>query len=423
MIHFGILCLRATGHLNTMFPLGQELQRRGHRVTIFSAPEAQLKVEAAGFNFCDIYFQSDGTNQQQQPQTEKAGILTNVLNIRRTLNKFAQQAETRLQRAPLVIREQGVEALIVDLSVFEGGTIANYLNLPYVTMCCTLPFYQDSAIPPIPTTWQYHPIWWAQLRNRTSYSLLNLMAQPVFQVISRYRQMWNLPVYAHPNDIFSKLAIITRHVPEFEFPRQLPPHFHFTGSFHQSLIRQLIEFPFERLNDKPLIYASMGTLQNRFSFVFRTIAEACTDLDAQLVISLGGGLEPESFSDLPGNPIVVKYAPQLELLQRARLNITHAGLNTTLESLSYGVPMVALPVTDDQPGVAARIVWTGTGELVTLSQLHVYELRGAVARVLTGKSYKQNATRFQQIMRQTRGVKRAADIIEQAVSTRSPVID
>jgi zeaxanthin glucosyltransferase len=263
---------------------------------------------------------------------------------------------------------------------------------------------------------------WAQLRNRTAYGLLNLIAQPVLQVVSRYRQMWNLPAYTHPNDIFSKLAIITRHIPEFEFPRQLPLHFHFTGSFHQSIARQAIAFPFERLDGRPLIYASMGTVQNRFSFIFRTIAEACASPDTQLVISLGGRLDPEAFSNLPGNPIIVKYAPQLELLQRASLNITHAGLNTTLESLSYGVPMVAIPVTDDQPGVAARIAWTGTGEIVTLSQLSVPKLRGAIKRVLTEGSYQQNAVRLQALMRQTRGVNRAADIIEQAVSTKSPVI-
>ncbi|MCU0565713.1 MAG: hypothetical protein MUF49_03855 [Oculatellaceae cyanobacterium Prado106] len=247
------------------------------------------------------------------------------------------------------------------------------------------------------------------------------MAQPVLQVIAHYRQRWNLPPYKHPNDIFSKLAIITRHVPEFEFPRQLPPHFHFTGSFHQAIAREPIAFPFEQLNDKPLIYASMGTIQNRFRSIFYKIAAACTSLDAQLVISLGGGLNPEEFSNLPGNPIVVKYAPQLELLQRASLNITHAGLNTTLESLSYGVPMVAIPVTDDQPGVAARIAWTGTGELVPLSQSSEPQLRSAIQKVFTEASYPQNATRLQQIMRQTRGVSRAADIVEQAAATRNPV--
>ncbi|MBE9169557.1 glycosyltransferase [Pleurocapsales cyanobacterium LEGE 06147] len=419
MTHFGILCLGATGHLNTIFPLGHELQQREHRVTIFSAPDIQPKAQAAGFNFCNIYTAVDSRAVPNQPaQPEK---LANITGINRTFQNFARYAETRLQNSTM-IQEQDIEALLIDLSIFEGGTIADYLNLPYITICCILPFYQDPAIPPIATTWKYNPAWWAQLRNRVAYSLFNLMAQPVLQVISRYRQGWNLPAYTHPNDIFSKLAVITRHIPEFEFPRQLPPHFHFTGSFHESIARQPVGFPFERLNEKPLIYASMGTIQNRFDFVFYTIAEACTSLDVQLVISLGGGLEAQAFSNLPGNPLVVKYAPQLELLQRASLNITHAGLNTTLESLSYGVPMVAIPVTDDQPGVAARIAWTGTGELVKLSQLSVPKLRGAIERVLTEESYKQNAVRLQAVMRQTRGVNRAADIIEQAVSTRSPVI-
>ncbi|WLT39734.1 hypothetical protein NON20_10065 [Synechocystis sp. B12] len=66
---------------------------------------------------------------------------------------------------------------------------------------------------------------------------------------------------------------------------------------------------------------------------------------------------------LPGNPLVVNYAPQLELLQRTALTITHAGLNTTLECLNNAVPMVAIPIANDQPGVAARIAWAGVGNL------------------------------------------------------------
>jgi len=88
----------------------------------------------------------------------------------------------------------------------------------------------------------------------------------------------------------------------------------------------------------------MGTIQNRVQEVFREIAEACNGLDAQLVISLGGGSSPEQIGPMPGNPIVVQMAPQLELVKRATLVITHAGLNTALECLSAGVPMVAIPV-------------------------------------------------------------------------------
>jgi len=424
MTHFGILSLAATGHLNTMFPLGRELQRRGHSVTILSNLDAQISVQTAGFNFSEIYSPIDEVkvNQKQSPLTisEKLGRLK---NIRQTLQKFARIAETRLQKAPTIIRQQGIDALLIDSSVFEGGTIADYLDLPYVTVFCMLPFYQDPDIPPITTTLQYDPAWWAQLRNRMAYSLLNYLSKPVWQVISDYRQIWNLPAYSHTNDIFSQLAMITRHIPEFEFPRQLPPYFHFTGPFHTSIERQPVAFPFEKLNNKPLIYASMGTLQNRFDYVFRTIAKACADIDIQLVISLGGGLNPEALPNLPGNPLVVKYAPQLKMLQKASLSITHAGLNTTLESLSYGVPMVAIPVTDDQPGVAARIARTGVGEFVTLSRLSVGSMQKVIKKVLREESYQQNAVRLQEAIRQTEGVHRAVNIIEQAVLTRKPVIE
>jgi MGT family glycosyltransferase len=166
----------------------------------------------------------------------------------------------------------------------------------------------------------------------------------------------------------------------------------------------------------------MGTVQNRLMGVFHNIAEACVGLDAQLVIALGGGSRPELLSALPGSPLVVGYAPQLELLQKATLTITHAGMNTTLESLSNGVPMVAIPIANDQPGVAARIAWTGTGEVVSLSRLSVNRLRSAVQRVLTEDSYKNNASRLQEAIARAGGVRRAADIVEQAISTRKPVL-
>ena len=418
MTHFGILCLGATGHLNTMLPLGYELKRRGHKVTFLSNSDAQISAHRAGFNFSEVYYPIN-KDQIVSPQSLLAILEKNksLGNIRYTLQKFAKIAETRLQKAPTIIKGQGIDALLLDSSVFEGGTIADYLNLPYVTVCCVLPFYQDPNIPPIITTWQYNAAWWSSLRNYMAYGLFNYIASPVWQVIAYYRSLWNLPAYSHTNDIFSQLAIITRHIPEFEFPRQFPSHFHFTGPFHTSIERQPVTFPWEKLNSKPLIYASMGTLQNRQNYIFRTIAEACADLNVQLVISLGGGLDPEALPNLPGNPLVVKYAPQLELLQKASLNITHAGLNTTLESLSYGVPMIAIPITDDQPGVAARIAWTKVGELILPSRLNVNNLRETIKKILREQFYKQNAVHLQEAIRHTEGVNHAVDLIMQAVST------
>ena len=233
-----------------------------------------------------------------------------------------------------------------------------------------------------------------------------------------------MPLHTHPNQRYSSLAQISQQPKEFEFPRrQLPECFHFTSSFSNSVTRKQIDFPYEQLTDKPLIYASLGTLQNQLLWLFEKIAAACIDLDAQLVISLGGGTPADSLSELPGNPIVVSYAPQLELLKRASLTITHAGLNTTLESLSNGVPMVAIPIANDQPGVAARIAWSGAGEVVPLKKITVENLSQAIKQVLTTDSYKENALRLQESMMQSEGAKQAADIIERAIATGEPVLN
>lgn len=240
--------------------------------------------------------------------------------------------------------------------------------------------------------------------------------------VVHYRQRWNLPAFTHPNDAYSNLAQLCQQPAEFEYPRQhLPACFHFTGPYSNPASQASSSFPFELLTGQPLIYASLGTLQNRLLGTFQIIAEACQELDAQLVIALGGGSTPESLPALPGSPLVVEYAPQLELLQRTTLTITHAGMNTTLESLSNGVPMVAIPIANDQPGVAARIAWTGTGEVVPLKRLSVSKLRSAIQRVLTEGTHKENALRLQAAIQQAGGVKKAADIIEQVVVTGKPV--
>ncbi|MGH1397542.1 MAG: glycosyltransferase, partial [Trichormus sp.] len=130
---------------------------------------------------------------------------------------------------------------------------------------------------------------------------------------------------------------------------------------------------------------------------------------------LGGGLESQDLPKLPGNPIVVKYAPQLELLQKASLTVCHAGTNTVLESLFYGVPLVTIPITNDQPGVATRIVWSGVGKFISTSRLTSFRLRQAIEEVLIKPSYKENALRLKMAMDKAGGVRRAIDIIEDVI--------
>jgi UDP:flavonoid glycosyltransferase YjiC (YdhE family) len=72
----------------------------------------------------------------------------------------------------------------------------------------------------------------------------------------------------------------------------------------------------------------------------------------------------------------------LELIRRSTLTISHGGLNTALESLAQGVPMVVLPVTYDQPGVGTRVEWAGVGRSIPVGRVTGSRLRDAVRAVL-----------------------------------------
>jgi zeaxanthin glucosyltransferase len=208
--------------------------------------------------------------------------------------------------------------------------------------------------------------------------------------------------------------VITQTPKEFDFPiPHLPPQFHYAGPFHDNHGRDPVPFPWEQLTAKPLVYASMGTLVNGLNNVYGTILEAVGEFpEMQVVLSVGKNVDPSDLGPIAANTIVVRSAPQIELLKRAALCITHAGLNTTLEALAEGVPIVAIPIGYDQPGVAARIAYHGLGEFVEIGNLTARHLSELIVKVTANPSYRDKARWFQKIIAATQGLDIAADIIE-----------
>jgi MGT family glycosyltransferase len=160
----------------------------------------------------------------------------------------------------------------------------------------------------------------------------------------------------------------------------------------------------------------MGTVLNGQADVFRTIIAALAKhRDLQIVLSIGDQLDPQELGPAPKNAIIVKRAPQLDLLKRASVCITHAGLNTVLESLAQGVPQVAIPVAFDQPGVAARSAHHRTGVVTSLDKLTADHLYKLLNEVLDHSDYRNNAQRLQRAIAEANGLSAAVDIIEQSL--------
>lgn len=414
MTHFGIICPPYSGHLNPLAALGRELQSRNHQVTFLQIPDLEQKICAEGVGFYPIGQSSYRPGTMTETFTQLA-----KLSDRRALRysvRFCQEmAEILCRDAPGAIAKTGIEVLLVDQLEPVGETIAEGLSLPFITISNGQAIHRRWDVPPFFTSWSYRSAGWAQLRNFVAYSLLDRGCEPILRVINDYRQRWYLPPYHQIYASHSRLAHLSQQPAAFDFPiPNLPKHFHYVGPLRNAPPRS-VPFPYDRLTGQPLIYASLGSVQNTKYEIFSCIAAACEGLDAQLVITHGGGMASEAARSLPGSPLVVDYAPQVEVLARAQLTITHGGLNTILDSLSQGVPLVTIPITFEQPGNAARVRWTGTGEVVPLSRLSSTSLQAAIEQVLSKEPYRDNARHVQRSIAQSGGVTRAADIIERSL--------
>jgi UDP:flavonoid glycosyltransferase YjiC (YdhE family) len=90
-----------------------------------------------------------------------------------------------------------------------------------------------------------------------------------------------------------------------------------------------------------------------------------------------------------------------------------------LESLAEGVPQLAIPVTFEQPGIAARIAAKKTGVTLSFADLTSERVSTLLDEVLKSSTYRENARKFQKIIGQRNGLSMAADIVERAFGVKT----
>jgi MGT family glycosyltransferase len=369
------------------------------------------RVRSAGIDFC-LIGQQDYPPGTLQKLDQKIGELDGLASMRFTMERIKNTARMVLRDGPEAVCRAKVDALLID-EADMANNIAEYLALPFVSLALIPPLVPDNRYPPFYFGWSGSQSWLSRLRNEIAIRVLSRIAAPIFAAVDEHRAAWGLEIGRRPGAGLSKLAQIAQLPRALEFDIDpLPPHLYYTGPFVDPAQRPAVNFPWDRLDGRPLAFASLGTLQNRAQEIFQMIAEACATLPVQLVISLGGGLEPEQLGPLRGDPLVVTYAPQLEIVKRASVVITHAGINTVLESLAEGVPLVCMPLGNDQPGVASRVATRGAGVVVPPRKANARRLHAAVRTVLEDESYRIAARKLQTAILQIDGLELAADIVE-----------
>jgi len=177
-----------------------------------------------------------------------------------------------------------------------------------------------------------------------------------------------------------------------------------------------IEFPFEQLENQPVIYISHGTVFNDRPDFFNLCFEAFADTPWKAVLSLGKQVDRSKLHAIPDNFIVRPYVPQLEILKYARVCVTHGGMGTIIEALAQAVPLVVIPsVTSDATVNARRVDQLGLGVMLDERTLTAQELRETATRVNGDPAFYTRTVQMQQEIQNAGGYPQAADLLQKFI--------
>lgn len=359
-MHVGLVIPPFCGHLNPGATLGNAIKNRGHTVTLISLAVGWKYAEREQLGFWELATKEE--NEEVKEYSLLVSSQSGFQAFQTSVKLLCRIASILLRDLSKAIEETKVDALLIDeVFYWSGSSVADAMNVPFGTMANAMNILHCKDGPPFMTTWEYNESILYRLRDTLTWLLISTFASSPCLEVNEWRQKKGLPTVCTATQRHGGLIQLAQQPPFFEFPKSpkvLPKHFFYTSPWHK-LDRDInVSFPFEKIDPaKQLIYASLGTVQNNLLRVYQNICRACKGLDdTQLVIALGkeGATIDIPESDLPLGCIIVDFAPQLQILPKASLVITHCGMNTCLETLAYGLPAVAIPVTNDQPGVAAR---------------------------------------------------------------------
>ena len=403
MAHFALISPPYFSHLRVFEALGTALVRRGHRAT-FLVGGAEPAVRG-------LPIVALGTGEGPRVLANAARP-SGPLGILRTVADSARITDLLCAGGPDALARIGADAVIGDQVEPAAGLLAGYLGLQHVSLACGLPVNRAPGVPLPFVGWRYDPspkgVEWIEGGERVVRLLLAQQRRTIEAWSDRFglARRSDLEACLSPD---LQIAQISR---AFDFPRPEPASFHAVGRIRG--VGDAQPLGFEPDPARPFVFASFGTLQGGRARLFRAIAAACRAVGAQLLVAHCGLLTPAQAASI-GADHVTDFAPQDAVLARADLCITHAGLNTVLDALAAGVPLVALPIAFDQPGVAARIVHHGVGERIAAWRASPRHLADLIGRLLRDHGYRGRAAMQSQALNEAGGTERAADLIESAL--------
>lgn len=425
MSHFAVIAPPFTSHVRALEALAGELLARGHRVSWVHQEDVRPLLADPRIRFVAVGAASHPRGSLGRV-VERAARPGGPWGIARVIADMAASTDMLCREAPAVLRGLGVDAVLADQMEAAGGLVAGALGVPVVSVAAALPVNREPHLPLPVMPWGVARNEAGQRLNDSSARVYDWLMRPHGRAIHRHARAFGLAPRQALHDCVSPLLQLSQTTASFDFPRTPRSQIHHVGPLRAPAHDDGQCWPQEWRRDQrvPLVFASLGTLQGGRFGLFRRIAQACRAEGVQLLLAHCDRLGPRHAEILErdGATWVTGFAPQQSALEMAEVVITHAGLNTVMDALAAGTPMLALPIAFDQPGVAARIVHAGVGVRVQPAFATPAALRRALRRLLDDPAYFRRARELGNDVRAAGGVVRAADLIEAALQGVQPVL-
>ncbi len=378
-------CIPAHGHTNPTLEVVRELVSRGHEVWYYSYDIMREKIESAGAKFisCDDYDMEQKLNAKDATRVGKDLAFSAKILVDTTLALDEKVCKEMEELKP--------DCIVADSMAIWGKVVALKCGIPFISSTTTFAFNQYSA--------------------KVMKQGLGDLVKMILSAPKTTKQVRRLKDKGYPvnnildiigNDDSTHTIVYTS--PEFQpCSETFSKKYAFVGPVIRNSTDEI-----EKKRDK-LIYISMGTVNNDMMPFYKTCISAFKNTDYQVIMSVGNLVSLEEFGELPENVLVFSYVDQIAVLKKADVFISHCGMNSVSESLYFEVPLVMLPKTSEQKGVANRVLELGAGIKPDKSDAH--SIFNAVEQILNNNAYKQNVRKISEEFKRCSGAKGAADKI------------
>jgi UDP:flavonoid glycosyltransferase YjiC (YdhE family) len=417
------------GHVGPLLAQGEELARRGWRVSVASLEDGrQLLRDHPRLEFLSLG-QGDLTQAEIDILRDRITRATSFSQSMLTIVKTLGRGWVEAYDATVAVLERDMpDVLVADLSSTAAISAAESLGIPCVVnnpdLLTMLPAGLLPAAPDVPLPLSGKSIGSIgpldrRLNPLQSFVGSRLTNALVGRPLNAARKARGLNKIDFQRWLRDKQILVDSAF-GLEYPRRLPPNVHMVGPMFTESPEVLPADYAAWLGDadgRPVVYANLGTIARPWHELLQRMADAFSTQQFRTLWVVPADLQSLLPDSLPETVRVERWVPsQLGVLRHpeVRAFVSHCGVNSVHEAIWSDTPVIGMPLFAAQGDMALRVQDARVGSRLDKHRFTPEQLRAHIRAACSDAEVRRNMATIRQTFVAAGGVRRAADLIERA---------